>query len=158
MEEVLKKQSQSDIWKTINGELNKPQNGRGQILLVHLYCDYFMNHLYSVMTKKDIEKVEHERFSDKREFLYKNKIIDETLNNDLKIVNRIRNELGHKLHPDFETLLKTLEEHSNYWAKNVMKDLGTYGKIRFVTIDTVSKIFQIFWKILIKPTMDKINS
>lgn len=156
--EDLTKLNRREVWKHINGELNTTQNGRGQVLLIHLYCDYFLNQLYSFLTQKPIEKIEQLRFKDKREFLYKNKIIDDSLNKDLIIVNKIRNELGHNLTPKPDFLLEVLKGHSNYWAEKVMKDLGTYGKIRFVTIDSVSKTFELFWKIIIHPTLKKIKS
>lgn len=157
MSEELKKINRREIWKTICGELNKPQNGRGQVLLVHLYCDWFMNQICCKITNEKLENIERARFSSKREILYKNKVINATLNKDLKIINSIRNELGHKLNPEPEILITLLKEHSNYWAENVMKDLGTYGKIRFVTIPTVSEMLDTYWKCVVKPVLDNIS-
>ena len=147
----MTKLTRKNVWDFIQDELNKPQNGRGQVLMTHLYCEFFMNHLCSVLLDIPIQKLEkNTTFDRKRTLLSDNNIIDTTLNNDLIILNKIRNELGHKLFLESSELIDLLKDHSNYWAEKTMSKLNTYGKIRFVTISTVVQLLELYWKLVVK--------
>ncbi len=147
----ISKLTRKNMWDFIQNELNKPRYGIGQILTMHLYCELFMNNLCSVLCGISIRELEkNTKFDNKRILLFENNIIDDTLNNDLIIINKIRNKLGHNLFPKSHDLIHMLKGHSNYWAENVMSKLGIYGKIHFVLISTVSQLHELYWKKIVK--------
>ncbi len=105
------------VWETVQDELNNTTDPRAKVLLLHLYCEFFMDFMLKQVGLKKSERITNWQayaFTKKRELIFAMDLIDETMNDDLSKINIIRNNFSHVLNPDEANVLEIIKELSNY--------------------------------------------
>ncbi len=105
------------IFDEIQQELVDEDNERVIVLLIHINCEFFLNSLlmkngFDLTRLSNFER--NWNYNKKRELLWSKNIIDEKVNNDLMLINTIRNDLAHKLTPDTTKIQNNIKKFGDY--------------------------------------------
>jgi leucyl-tRNA synthetase len=128
------------LFDQLQDELASEGNERVIVLLIHLYCETFLNAIL-VKNKVNLEKLtnfeQNWNFTRKREILWSMDFINEKVNNDLKLINSIRNNLTHKLQPDRIKIQNQIKQFEDY-VEEICPKLSLARQAQYCMNDTLS--------------------
>ncbi len=127
----------------ITDEINYETNERVIVLLIHLFCDTFLN---VILTQKgfDLTKIEQYdrwQFTKKVEILWSLDAIPVKVHTDLLLINKIRNNLAHQLVPDFTKINKDILKFEDY-TENVIGRLTPARQTQFCMNETLAYLIR----------------
>lgn len=139
--------TKSNVWNYIQDEINKVPDGRALIMFLHLWSEFFLEGMVSSKLKLPDEiNWDNWSYSKKRELAYLLGFIDKVTNEDLIIINTIRNQYAHSLIPDIITVKNAIERHSNYPDPNIGNKLSFFGKVKYAMMETMSNLLNLWWE------------
>lgn|GEM_PF-4387167 len=94
----------------------------GQIIRTHLWAEGFMDGILYQISKYS----EKDSFAVKNKHLFELGLIDETHNQELKILNNIRNLIAHNLYPN-EKIVEEIKKFPRYEQFKMPQKLEVFG-------------------------------
>ena len=129
-------------------EIEAIPDGRAQIIVLHLYCELFLEELIKAKVEKPNEiDFEKWNFPRKHELAYAMGLVDKTMNEDMKKLNSIRNQYAHNLQPNMSKVEKELRNLSNYPPEKIAKKLSEYARLRYAIYENLDLLLTHWWKI-----------
>ena len=124
----------------------------GQIMRTHLWAEGFMDLiLYQIS-----EDYKQKTFAGKRKRLFELGLIDETRNQELKILNEIRNLYAHNLYPH-DHALKAIKKFPTYDQVKMPPELESLGmgvaemgKFGLISLILLVYLLKVFWDSKVK--------
>jgi len=137
---------QREVMLKICNSINESNDLIGQIMRTHLWAQGFMDGILYQISKYS----EKDSFAVKNRHLLELGLIDQTHNQELKILNDIRNLIAHNLYPN-EKIIEEVKKFPRYdQFKTPQKlevfgldvsDMGTFGIISFMLMHYLMKVF-----------------
>lgn len=124
----------------------------GQIMRTHLWAEGFMNGILNQIS----EDYQQGSFATKQKRLFELGLIDENHNQELKILNDIRNFIAHNLYPH-EKILEAIKKFPTYGQVKMPPELESYGpafsemgKFGLISLFLLKYLMDVFWDPKIK--------
>jgi len=149
LDEVIKQWKslpQREVMLIISNSITENYDMIGQIIRTHLWAEGFMDCILYQISKYS----EKENFAVKNRRLFELGLIDETHNQELKILNDIRNLIAHTLYPH-EKIVEEVKKFPTYEQFKMpqklevfgldVSDMGTFGRISFMLMHYLMKVF-----------------
>ena len=137
---------QREVMLKICDSITESNDLIGQILRTHLWAQGFMDGILYQISKYS----EKDNFATKNTRLFELGLIDETHNQELKILNDIRNLIAHNLYPN-EQIVEKVKKFPRYDQFKIpqklevfgldVADMGSFGMISFMLMHYLMKIF-----------------
>lgn len=141
-----------DAFLIIVNSITETQDLAGQILRAHLWAEGLFNGILHQIS----EDYDKGNFAKKREKLFELGLIDDTHNQELKILNNIRNLYSHNLYPH-EQALEEIKKFPTFDQVKMPPELESFGfgvaemsKFGLISLLLLFYLFGIFWDPKIK--------
>jgi len=123
----------------------------GQIIRIHLWAERLIDGIILQVDENPKDMVK-QTFAHKQKHLFKLGLIDKTHNQDLKILNKIRNLYSHESNPD-EQVFEAIKKFPSYhYFKNqpksidkITRDGMEMGKFANITLVLLMYLMSVFW-------------
>ncbi len=137
LRKISKIKDEDKFYKELTNQINDPNPLRSKVLTLHLLVEYWLNKILEELGYSK-SRIDDLTFHKKNEELHDNKILDDLIYENVKIINRIRNVYAHeidldKLEPKINDLLNGIK---------FSLDFETSSDDRFLAI-AVQTMFQL---------------
>jgi len=147
-----KSMSKKDAMGKVLDSITETNDLIGQIMRTHLWAEGFLNGILHQIS----QDYSHGSFATKQKRLFELGLIDETHNQELKILNEIRNLYAHNLYPH-ESALDAVKKFPTYEKIKMPPELESLGlgasemgKFGLISIILLVYLVNVFWNPKIK--------
>ena len=132
--ELFKKYTAIEYLEITDAETLAALDYRSKVIVAHIRIELFLECII-IKKFKNHDDISEFGFSKKREILFGLGIIDESINHDLKILNKIRAEFAHQLNPIQGKTTNLIKKFKMYpkdktnKKSNFLSDAITFGMI-----------------------------
>ena len=148
MDTLTTKFTRPKLLETIMDEISG-KDLRTNILVSHLWAERFMECMI-IQKFKNHNEINRFDFTKKRKILFGLGIINDTRNQDLKILNDIRVEYAHEIHPKHEKSIKLIKKFKSHPDKKTIQEHHLVDEMTilgWITILLLGYLMDVFWEI-----------
>lgn len=147
----MKSKSKRDLLAQARDEITETFDLRAEVIRTHIWAERFIDGII-LQTLENPKNILKNSFASKQKRLFDLGLIGETHNQELKILNDIRNQYAHELYPD-EQALESIKKFPSYQDvekyPEIMKisepKTREMSKLGFIMMNLLKYLMDVFW-------------